>query len=484
MLAGPSGSGKSHWAAAHFPPEQVVASDAIRALVGEGPHDQKAGTDAFLVLDLVVERRLRRGLLTVVDTLGLEPERRARWVETARRYGRPVIAVLFDTPAAECRRRNKARPRPVPASVVSAQLARWPASRDAVATEDFDAVHPPGVPHLVPAALAVHATAAARQKENPVTLRFGLQIPSFTWPGGDAEIATHLARIAADAEAAGFTSLWVMDHFIQIPFAGREWEPMLESYTTLAFLAGQTATARLGAMVTGVTYRNVAHLGKIIATLDVLSRGRAVCGLGAAWSEREHQAYGWRFPPVAERFELLEDALQVLPQLWGPGAPAFQGKQVTVPEALSYPRPLQETIPILVGGSGERRTLRLVAQYADACNLFGEPDVVRHKVSVLQEHCAALGRDPAEITITQLGTVLLAKDAAALETRIDELVSERRVTDVTAFRERVNAGTIDEHIGRFRAFAEAGVQEAILSMPDVHHPDAIPRFAEIVEAFA
>src|SRR5207237_256820 len=147
-----------------------------------------------------------------------------------------------------------------------------------------------------------------------------------------------------------------------------------------------------------------AHLAKIVATLDVVSGGRAVCGIGAAWFEKEHRAYGWRFPPLKERFALLEDALQVLPLMWGPGAPSFEGRVISVPECTCYPRPLQEHLPIMVGGSGERRTLRLVAQYADACNLFGDPPTVRHKLEVLGRHCDELGRNIDEIDVTQLST--------------------------------------------------------------------------------
>ena len=175
-----------------------------------------------------------------------------------------------------------------------------------------------------------------------------------------------------------------MDHVVQIPSVGREWEDMPDSTTTLGFLAARPRTVRLGALVNGITYRNIAHLAKITATLDVLSGGRAFCGLGPPWFGREHELYGWDFPPVARRYELLEDALQLLPLMWGKGTPPFDGRTMTIPAATCYPRPLQERVPILVGGSGERRTLRLVARYADACNLFGEPDVVAHKVDVLR----------------------------------------------------------------------------------------------------
>jgi F420-dependent oxidoreductase-like protein len=296
-----------------------------------------------------------------------------------------------------------------------------------------------------------------------MTLDFGLQIPSFAFPGAPASTGATLAEIATAAEEAGFTSLWVMDHFLQIPQVGREWEDMLESYTTLAYLAGKTERIRLGTMVTGITYRNPAHLAKIIATLDVVSGGRALCGLGAAWFAKEHEAYGYEFPPLRDRYERLEDALELLPLMWGKGSPRFEGRTITVPEATCYPRPLQERIPILVGGSGEKKTLRLVAKYADACNLFGGPDVVRHKVAVLHDHCAAEGRDPAEITVTHL-------DAA-------------KVIAGDEPREGPGAATAEEHVGRYRELAEAGVQTAIVGLADTSGPGAVTRFADVIAAF-
>ncbi len=281
----------------------------LMGLVGEHEHDQRAGTDAFAVLDLVLERRLRRRLLTVVDTLGLERERRRRYVELARRHGIPVIAVAFDVPDADCRARNARRPRAVPAKVLAGQLRRWPAVRDELADDGFDAVHAPGPVRVVHAQLVDAPAAAARQRGGPMPLSFGLQIATFEWP----TIGPSLASVARAAEAAGFTGLWVMDHFVQIPQVGRHWENMLDSWTALGFLAAHTERATVGTLVTGVTYRNVAHLAKIAATLDVLSGGRAVCGVGAGWFEREHKAYGWDFPPVKRRFELLEDALRLFP---------------------------------------------------------------------------------------------------------------------------------------------------------------------------
>ena len=272
-----------------------------------------------------------------------------------------------------------------------------------------------------------------------MTLRFGLQVSRFDWPGHPAATAAELAAVARAAEDAGFTSLWLMDHVIQIPQVGREWEDMLESHTTLGFLAGVTERIRLGTLVTGVTYRNIAHLAKIVATLDVLSGGRAMCGIGAAWFEREHRLYGWEFPPLSERFARLEDALELLPLMWGPGAPRFEGRTTTVEAATCYPRPLQEHVPILVGGSGERRTLRLVARHADACNLFGAVEVTHFAPARVIAH-----GEP---------------------------------------REGEGAASAEEHVGRYRQLAEAGVQTAIVGLSDARGADSVARFADVVAAF-
>jgi len=316
---------------------------------------------------------------------------------------------------------------------------------------------------LVPPAFLGAPDAAARQRDNPRVLAFGLQVSRFDFPGHPGTTGETLAALARVAEEVGFHSLWVMDHFLQIPQVGREWEDMLESWTTLAYLAGVTERIRLGTLCTGITYRNVAHLAKIVATLDVLSGGRAECGIGAAWFEREHRLYGWDFPPLRERYARLEDALELLPLMWGKGAPAFEGRTLSVAEAICYPRPLQERIPILVGGSGERRTLRLVARHADACNLFGNPDVVRHKVAVLHEHCAAEGRDPGAITVTQLAPA--------------------RVIEAGEERAGPGAASAEEHIGRYRELAEAGVQTAIVGLGDADGPESVARFAPVLEAF-
>jgi F420-dependent oxidoreductase-like protein len=481
VLVGPSGAGKSTWAGAQFRASQVVSSDALRALVGEGDHDQRAGTDAFAVLDDVLERRLRRRLFTVVDSLGLEPARRRAWLALARRHGVPCQAVTFSTPAAVCRDRNRRRQPPLPAKVATSQRRAYDAALAALGEEGFDGVHEAGPVEIVPPALVAAPMAAARQRDDPLALRFGLQVPSFTWEGGPAELAERLGAIAAAAEEAGFASLWVMDHVLQIPFIGREWLDMLDSYTTLGFLAGRTSRIRLGTMVTGITYRNVAHLAKIVATLDVLSGGRAMCGLGAAWFEREHRAYGWAFPPLAERYALLEDALQLLPLMWGPGSPAFQGQRLRVPEAICYPRPLQEHVPIIVGGQGERRTLRLVARYADACNLRGDPPVVAAKIAALARHCRDVERDPATVTVTHLSTALVGRDRGELDALTERL--QPKGTSPEAYRVWAGAGTVEEQVGRFRELAELGVAEAVVSLPDLGDAAPVERFAAVIDAF-
>jgi F420-dependent oxidoreductase-like protein len=463
VLVGATGAGKSAWARAWFHADQVVSSDRLRAVVGAGERDQRASRDAFEVLDLIVAKRLRRGLTTVVDSTGLEPKRRAAWRSLAEREGVPAYAVVFGTPEKVVRERNRARGTPVPAKVVAAQLREAAGAAAQLAGEGWAGVLGEGPVALVPPAFLSAPEAAARQAADPLALEFGLQLSRFDWAGHPASTAQTLADVARAAEEAGFSSLWLMDHFLQIPQAGREWEDMLESYTTLGYLAGVTERIRLGTLVTGVTYRNLAHLAKVVATLDVVSGGRAICGLGAAWFEREHRLYGWAFPPLGERFALLEDALELLPLMWGPGSPRFEGRTTVVAEATCYPRPLQERIPILVGGSGERRTLRLVARHADACNLFGDAAAVRHKLAVLREHCAAEGRDPAEIAVTHLAPA--------------------RVVAAGEPREGQGAATVEEHVGRYRELAEAGVQTAIVGLSDAQGPESVTRFADVIAAF-
>jgi F420-dependent oxidoreductase-like protein len=451
VLVGATAAGKSDWARAWFEPDQVVSSDRLRAVVGRGERDQRASRDAFELLDLIVAKRLARGLTTVIDTTGLEAKRRAAWRAAAEAAGVPAHAVVFDPPEKVVRERNRARGAPVPPKVVAAQMREAATVLATLGDEGFAGVHAAGPVELVPPGFLDAPAAAARQAEAPLPLEFGLQISRF---GFDAATLAGMARAAEDA---GFSSLWLMDHFLQIPQVGREWEDMLESYTALGYLAGVTSRVRLGALVTGVTHRNLAHLAKIVATLDVVSGGRALCGLGAGWFEREQRLYD--LPPLDDRFARLEDALELLPLMWGPGSPRFEGRTTTVAEATCYPRPLQDRIPILVGGGGERRTLRLVARYADACNLQGDVATVRHKLAVLRDWCAQEGRDPAEVRVTHLAPA--------------------RVVAAGEPREGQGAGSVEEHVGRCRELAEAGVQTAIVALD----PQSVTRFADVIAAF-
>ncbi len=240
-------------------------------------------------------------------------------------------------------------------------------------------------------------------------MRIGLQIPSFTWPGGPAVIPRTLANIATAAESAGFYSVWVMDHFFQIHQVGPPEQEMLEGYATLSYLAGFTRTVKLGTMVTGVVYRYPGILVKTVTTLDVLSGGRAYLGIGAAWNEQESKGLGVPFPPLGTRFEQLEETLQIAKQMWSGEDAPYHGKHFTLERALCSPQPLSRPHPpILVAGGGEKKTLRLVAQYADACNLYGSPDVIASKLQVLRQHCEALGRDYDSIEKTTLGYADLA----------------------------------------------------------------------------
>ena len=284
-------------------------------------------------------------------------------------------------------------------------------------------------------------------------MRFGLQINSFTWPGGDEAIAPTLARIVRTAEEVGFDSIWVMDHFFQIRGIGRVEDPMLEGWTTLGWLAANTRRASLGLMVGGVHYRDPGLWVKAATTLDVLSGGRAWLGIGAAWNEDESRALGFAFPPLGERFERLEETLQIAHQMWqgdrGSGA-EFHGRHyhatrlLNSPQALSRPHP-----PIMIGGGGERKTLRLVALYGDATNVFGGPAQIAHKYAVLREHCEEVGRPYAEIERTTLQSVRLEGTPGG------------------------PTETPDQVVERFGALGTADAQHVIFSLKGVEDTDRL-----------
>jgi F420-dependent oxidoreductase-like protein len=246
-------------------------------------------------------------------------------------------------------------------------------------------------------------------------MQLDIHVPRFTWPGGQAAIGPTFTSLAQTAEAIGVRTLSVMDHWFQMEMLWPADEPMLEGYTTLSFAAAKTERLRFRMLVGGVTYRHPGLLAKTITTLDVLSGGRAELGLGAAWYEREHLGLGVPFPALSERYERLEETLQICLQMWSDDNGAFEGKHYRLAETLCVPQPVSSPRPrVLIGGGGERKTLRLVAQYADACNIIGDADTVAHKVEVLHRHCQDVGRDPAEIEVTALTMVPEDADADAI----------------------------------------------------------------------
>jgi F420-dependent oxidoreductase-like protein len=250
-------------------------------------------------------------------------------------------------------------------------------------------------------------------------MKVGLHIVTWDFPGGPTAIGSTLAGIGAAAEDAGLVHLSVMDHWYQMEALAPATEPMMEGYTTLAFLAAHTETIRLGLLVTGVTYRYPGLLAKTVATLDLLSGGRAELGIGAAWYQREHEGLGVPFPPISERFEILEEALQVCFQMWSDDDGPFTSKHFQLNETICNPHPISKPRPpVLIGGGGERKTLRLVAKYAEACNLFtSSPDEIAHKLDVLKEHCDNEGRDYATITKTMLSR----SNPADVDAVVDEM---------------------------------------------------------------
>ncbi len=484
VLVGPGAAGKSTWAAEHFPADAVVSSDRLRAVVGAGEDDITASADALRLLDQIVGLRVGRGLTTVVDTLGLDADRRAAWRALAADAGVPCVAVAFDTPAAVCRERNRGRAKRIPVDVLAAQLRSWPAVRAALAGEGFDDVIEPEPVRVVAAPFVGSAPGPPRTPDavpRPVTgPRIGLHLGEFAAPGGARAMRGWLREVATAAETAGFDAIYVMDHFRQIPQIGRPFDDMLESFTTLGYLAACTERVRLGALVAAVSHRSVPLLAKTVATLDVLSGGRAVCGLGLGWFAAEQAALGIELPPVADRYALLEDALQLLPAMWAPGSKPFHGRVLDVPEALCYPRPLQEHVPLVVGGAGERRTLRLAAQHADAANVFGDLDTVRRKGTVLRAHCAELGRDPGEVELTHLTTVLVGDDDAHVAALVERHRPRRRSAE--SYAAAVHAGTVDDHVERFAALADAGVAEVMVRLVDVGDPKSVARMGAVIAA--
>jgi F420-dependent oxidoreductase-like protein len=306
---------------------------------------------------------------------------------------------------------------------------------------------------------------------------FGFQIPGFRHAGSpDAEMFDRTLEHALAAEGAGFESVWVMDHFWQLPALGGPDQPILEAYTLLGALAARTERVRLGTLVTGVTYRNPALLAKMVTTLDVISHGRAILGIGAAWYEPEHEGYGFGFPSARERLDRLEEAVQICRALLRDERPTFTGRHYRTVDARNVPAPVQSGgVPIMIGGSGEKRTLKLVAQYADMCNVSGGPEMLRHKLDVLHAHCSDVGRDPKEITTTRLGTLVLTPDA-------DEAGRVRSFLSGVAgdaFDEQFVVGIADDIVKAIEPLAATGVDTLIFNMP-LSDPETIARAGELL----
>jgi F420-dependent oxidoreductase-like protein len=304
----------------------------------------------------------------------------------------------------------------------------------------------------------------------PITL--DLHLPSFNYPDTPpAKIFERLTDIARTAEGSGFSSITVMDHVHQIRGVGPRENYMLEGNTLLGALAAVTEKASLGLLVGGVIYRNPALLAKITTTLDIISGGRAVLGIGAAWNDEESYAYGFEFPPLKERFERLEDALNIARLMFTQPESTYEGRHHSIHGALNNPQPLRGDIPILIGGSGERKTLRFVAQYADGSNIFGDIERVKHLLGVLERHCEDVGRDPAEITKTRNGVFIVGRTQEEAERKRDALLESGELTPERL--EFTLVGGPDELARQAQEFKDAGIDGLTGSIPDVHDLEAV-----------
>jgi len=307
---------------------------------------------------------------------------------------------------------------------------------------------------------------------------FGYHLPDFTFPDVPPEaLFEHVAGIAQQAEAAGFDLVTVMDHFYQIRGVGPEEAPMLEAYSTLAGIAARTSRVRLGALVTGVTYRNPALLAKTVTTLDVISGGRAILGLGAAWNESEHRGYGFDFTGIGERMDRLDETLTICHRMFTEDRPTFEGRFYRIEEALNQPRPIQPGGPrIMVGGGGEQRTLRLVARHADYAHWFPlGMETLLHKSELLERYCEEIGRDPGTITKTMASPVLLVANERDRDARLAQIPPERRGSVVVATP--VNAAEI---INGYVAAGFGGFTFGNTMLPN----DQLGLAAELIASFA
>ncbi|TME05617.1 MAG: LLM class F420-dependent oxidoreductase [Chloroflexi bacterium] len=310
-----------------------------------------------------------------------------------------------------------------------------------------------------------------------MALLFGFHMPNYTYPGvPDDRLFDHVIEQARAAEAAGFDLVTVMDHLYQIRGVGPETDPMLEAYTTLAAIAAQTKKVKLGTLVAGVTYRNPALLAKQVTTLDVISKGRAILGIGAAWNEDEHQGYGFEFPPIARRMDRLEEAVTIAKLMFTEDRPSFEGKFYRIERALNVPRPIQKGGPkILIGGGGEKRTLRILAQHGDIGHWFGGPlEELKRKKGVFEEHCAAVGRNPSDVLLTIGVGIILVKDEAEAKPLLDRVPPERRAM--------VRALNVEQAAEFLRPYIDAGFGGFTFNNPTLATPEAIGRAGELIKS--
>lgn len=310
-------------------------------------------------------------------------------------------------------------------------------------------------------------------------IKFGLQHPNFTYDGVGHAIFQTLKNRALYAEANGLDSLWVMDHFLQLPQLGRLEEPMLEGWSTISALAAVTQKIKLGTLVTGNIYRNPALLAKIGATVDVVSNGRLFMGMGAGWFETEARAYDISFYTIPERLKMLEEALQIVRGMWTTNCFSFSGKYYKISDAFCFPKPIQKPHPpILIGGSGEKVTLRLVAKYGDACNLTGGPKTIKHKLEILREHCKTVGRNYDDILKTKLGHLIIGKDA----NEVRSFVQRDRRPGLTEeqYSETVIYGTPEQVVEKIQELVDAGLQYLILNIDYPNEERSLKLFAEKV----
>ena len=475
VLIGPSGSGKSTWADQNFRPQEIISSDRLRAIVGSGEHDLDASADAFAILDQMVEARVRRRLLTVVDTLGLDDERRRRHLALATELAIPAIMVAFDVPEQLVRERNRQRVRPVPASVLTSQIRRFRQLQTRLADEGWDLRAPGSEVSIKPAHAPVSRADKPRARGASRTLRMVLHLARFT---GAGDIGTGLLSMAEAAEDAGFDGISLMDHLIQIPQVGREWEDLPEAFSSLGYLAGRTTKLRLGTLVTNVRLRNPALLAKMLATIDVLSGGRTFCGLGAGWFEGEQISYGFEFEPPGRRLDRLEDALMILPLMWGPGKATYKGKVESVVDAVCYPRPMGK-IPIVVGGRGNR-TIKLAGRYADGLNLVGTRNL-QERIDLFRSSAVEASRDPDSLEVSVLDTPLLGTDRAAVA---DLVEANRGRIGAGVFAATHNAGTVSDHIERLRSLAGSGVGAVYVSPVGLTSPEEVAAWKPVADALA